>query len=389
MYLFSSVNRRKKLPDSACKEKFGLNRIEVRQLRKHFPLLYEHFPPVFCIDETIRFYLRVFRDLPPEMKKDFMLNRYLMQYCIYLIKATYDFKPAGADQLSACRTSFLPGNVTLIEKHAESIAPLSNEAEKILFAHDHQRWKRKFNQITQAFDINNPDDFYENITRLASFNKNVRLTDTRNIFYKSYLFMIEYHPITSLKLYLHYLSVKSVSDTFKYKQISARNASKLFGGNERQQRFETVSNQFQKDGDLEKALAAIGELYIPVRRKIKLNAGSIQEARNRQASVAKILGAYLDDDPVVDAHENIQPEVIINTADNNRQALFDLFISHAFRLNQQEINKFVHSKGLFKDPFIEGINEQYYEILDDLLIEQEGDEYILNKTYYQEAVKEE
>lgn len=198
--------------------------------------------------------------------------------------------------------------------------------------------------------------------------------------------MIEHHKEISLKLYLQYLNVKSASGTFKYKQISVRNASKLFSNKEQKTKFEAICKQFQKNYKLEKALAQISELYTPVRRKIKLNVDSIQEAKAKQASVAKILGAYLDDEPIAEKHENTQPETVINTPANNQQELFDLFISNTFRLNQQEINIFVQSKGLFKDQFIESINEQYYETLDDLLIEEESGEYILNEEYYTQIV---
>lgn len=393
--IFFSDSLEKEQLDNQYKLKFELNKQENKQLNKLLPLIKEHFFQVFCIEETIRFYLRVFRELPPGKQKDDMLNSKSVQYCICLIKEKYDYEPLPIDQVQTIRAVLSPDEIALIEKHTTSITPLSNEEEKKLFAHDNQRWRRKYDQITQAFEINqiapsaninNPDDFYGNIIRLASINKDVRLADARNIFYKSYLFMIEYHKETSLKLYLQYLNVKSASGTFKYKQISVRNASKLFSNKEQKAKFEAICKQFQKNYKLEKALAEITELYTPVRRKIKLNVDSIQEAKAKQASVAKILEAYLDDEPIAETYENTQPEVIINTTGNNQQELFDLFMSNAFRLNQQEINIFVQSKGLFKDQFIESINEQYYETLDDLLIEEEGGEYILNEEYYQQIV---
>jgi len=383
---FFSSFLEKERSNNQYKTKFKLNKEENKQLNKQLPLVKEHFSQIFCIEETIRFYLRVFREFPPNKQTDYMLNRKLVQYCIHLIKVKYDFKPETTDQLLMLQQHFSSNDIALIEKHAKSIVPLNDEEEKKLFSHDNQRWKRKYDEILPAFDANNPDDFYGNIIRLASLNKDVRLVDTRNIFYKSYLFMVEHHKETSLKLYLHYLNVKSTSSSFKHKQISTRNTSKLFDNKEKKVKFDAICKKLIKDHKLEKALEGVSEIYQPVRRKIHLNIESIQEAKAKQANVAKILGTYLNDEPEVETIENTEL-IETNTTGNNQKELFDLFISNAYRLNQQEVNIFVQSKGLFKDQFIESINEQYYETLDDLLIEEEEDEFILNEEYYKEVAR--
>lgn len=199
--------------------------------------------------------------------------------------------------------------------------------------------------------------------------------------------MVQNHKETSLKFYLHYLHVKSASETFKHKQISTRNISRLFGSKEQKEKFDAICRKFQKDQKLEKALTELSALCTPVRKKINLNISSIQDAKEKQTQVAQLLSSYLEDEPIP---EISVPDIITekqqHVAGDNQKELFDLFTANTFRLNQQEVHIFAQSKGLFKDRFIESINEQYYEILDDLLIEEEGEEYILNKEYYTQVV---
>lgn len=312
-----------------------------------------------------------------------------MHYAICLIKQNYDYQPATTEQLLTLRNNFSSEELILIEKHAQSVTPLNDEKEKRLYASDNQRWKRHFDTLTTAFESNNPAHFYGEVVRLASLNRSVRLVDTRNIFYKGYLFMVEHHKATSLKLYMHYLDVKSASGTFKHKQISARNMAKLFAGKEQQTKFDIIRQQYLTKGNLDKALAEIDLLYVPVRRKINLHIDQIQEANARQTKVAQLLSIYLDDEPVTKAPSEacyITEQQTSN--DNHQKALFDLFISNAFRLNQQEVHIFAQTRGLFKDQFIESVNEQYYEALDDLLIEEEEEEYILNEEYYMQVVSQ-
>lgn len=370
------------------KDQFRLNKEECKLLDKQLPLIKEHFSLDICIEETIRFYIRVFRELPAYKRISPGLNKQLMQYCIYLIKNKYDFQPVPTNQVLAFRENFFSDEIILIEKNTQYIPPLTDKNEEKLFTHDNQRWKRKYDELTQIFDINRPDDFYGKIIRLASLNKSVRLMDARNIFYKSYLFMVKHHKETSLKLYLQYLHVKSASDTFKHKQISTRNVSRLFGNKEQKEKFDAICRKFQKDQKLEKALTEISALCTPVRKKINLNVSSIQNAKEKQTQIAQLLSSYLEDEP---APEISVPDIITekqqHVAGDNQKELFDLFTANTFCLNQQEVHIFAQSRGLFKDQFIESINDQYYEILDDLLIEEDGEEYILNETYYKEVFK--
>ena len=64
-------------------------------------------------------------------------------------------------------------------------------------------------------------------------------------------------------------------------------------------------------------------------------------------------------------------------------SILDTFIKNNYAVPQSELEVFAKSKGLFKNQLIENINEICYEILDDVLIEDEDDYNTINPQYYQ------
>ena len=61
----------------------------------------------------------------------------------------------------------------------------------------------------------------------------------------------------------------------------------------------------------------------------------------------------------------------------------EIFAKGNFSIPQSELETFAKSKGVFKNQLIESINEICYEDLDDVLIEEEDEHYIINPNYYQ------
>ena len=60
----------------------------------------------------------------------------------------------------------------------------------------------------------------------------------------------------------------------------------------------------------------------------------------------------------------------------------ELFSKNNLLISQSELEVFAKSKGIFKNQLVESINEACYEFLDDILIEEEDDCYIINSNYY-------
>jgi len=334
----------------------------------------------FCIEVFIGFYLDVFRELADKQQKDKILNRRLMDFCIAVIQKKYYLSSVSDDSIYK---ETLPEEIyAKVKDKEQSVRMLTASEERELFNRDLKRIKRIFNHLVIVFDKNHSEKMYDQICTLAVNYKKIGVVPLRNLFYHAYHFMADYDRVISLKLYLHYLNVKRGSITFKHKAIIKYNVTKLFDNETQKQKFETICDQFRQDNDLEKAFERTEELFKRGRRKISLHIDSIREANTMQHEVAQMLGQYLDSDEPV---KNEQPVVVESDHTlERRKELFDLFISHSFRLNQQELNIFAASRGLFRDTFIERINDDYYETFDDLLIEEDGDDYVLNEDYYKQ-----
>lgn len=66
--------------------------------------------------------------------------------------------------------------------------------------------------------------------------------------------------------------------------------------------------------------------------------------------------------------------------------ILDLFEKHSFNILQQDLQDFIKAKGLFMGSTIDSINECCFEILDDILIEEEDEYFIINTNYYKKLL---
>ena len=371
---------------SIYKKQLQLNKQEVRLLNKLNPEEKAKISFNFFTNELIKLFISVFRELIPQQQSDFELNQNLMNYCKCIIRNTYLYNVPSFEEMELLRKSLPLDIIDLVEEKAKSEVRkiLTDEEEEILFRWDKKRAKRIYENIANNFDKSNPNDFYNKICQLVSLAK-ARDTTARDIYYRSYNFMALHHKKLSLKFYLHYLNVESTSPDFIHKEIGVRNAKRLFTDDNQKKEFDVICKKCKKwkNSNIDKAFELLDEMLIPKRKKITLNVESILREKEKHSKVTQLLGEYLDEEEVIE----IIPEKVEITESNNQKELFELFISNSFRLNQQEINIFAQSKNLFKDQFIESINDAYYEEFDDLLIEEEGEEYILNKEYYEQIMQ--
>ena len=359
---------------------YKLNLFEIGYLNAYSKKIKHTLTFRFCIEIFIELYIGIFRKLSAKQQHDKKLNLRLMDYCMAIIQKKYYLSSDFDDSIYK---ETLPDDIYRCVKDKEQFVRMLNDSEERELLHrDKKRMTRVYHNLIINFDKNHPEIFYEQLCKLASCCEKSRIVPLRSLFYDAHSFMVDHDSAVSLKLYLRYLNVKSSSNTFKYKSITKNHAAKLFINETQKKKFDTIHNQFRQDYDLEKALGGIDELFIRVRRKINLHIESIKEAKAMHNEVAQMLGQYLDNDEPV----NEKQPLVIETDDTSehKKDLFDLFISHSFRLNRREVNIFVESRGLFRDALIERINDDYYEMFDDLLIEEDGEYYILNEDYYKQ-----
>ena len=63
-----------------------------------------------------------------------------------------------------------------------------------------------------------------------------------------------------------------------------------------------------------------------------------------------------------------------------------LLEKNGFSISIQDFDAFAKSNGAFKNSLIESINETCFEFIDDVLIEEEEENFNLNETYYQKLL---
>jgi len=242
-------------------------------------------------------------------------------------------------------------------------------------------WEVFYSHLSEAFRKEDVQSLYDKICWLAEQNNGIMAK--RKIYFDSYQHLVDIDREYSLRLYLYYLHA---STEIKYRKLSVKNSKVLFRKPGEKERFEAICADILEHKDLEKALELFDRIHISQRKKIALNIQAIKSAAEKQSKVAGVLGEWLNDDEdkviVNEApSETIVESPVSKPLKNPKDALFQLFISNSYRINKEEVDIFARSHGLFTSQFVERINDEHFEQLDDVLIEEDEDYYILNEAY--------
>ncbi|MFY8187262.1 MAG: tellurite resistance TerB C-terminal domain-containing protein, partial [Flavobacterium sp.] len=281
---------------------------------------------------------------------------------------------------------------TLISKVARP-----DEATEIeLNAQNTNRWKIKFEKLTSSYN-GNLNFFIESIHSLVSLNE--KNPSVENIFFEASKFIAKYDNVTALNFYVCYLYCDLESDAFNNKKLTKTIQKSLFKTNEQLLDFEKIISELIKDKDVDKALDGISNIYVVKRKKIQLDEASIKEVQQQHSGTVELLNEYLrdefeDENNSIQSHEISSDEIKIEITQKKEESnqfgflselslnpthisVLELFSKNNFSMPQIEIEEFAKSKGVFKNQLIESINESCYEVLDDVLIEEEDDYYTI------------
>ncbi len=279
-----------------------------------------------------------------------------------------------------------------------------NETTDIeLYTQNANRWKIRFEVLTSNYN-GKPKEFTDAILSLGQLNR--KNPSIENIFYEASKFIALQDKESALVLYIHYLYHDMKSTTFDNKQLTKSIQKNLFKTQEQLEIFERIINEFISYQDLEKAINSVPSVYEVKRKKIKLDTTSIKEVQKQHSGTVELLNEYLKDDEDEIGNnkikwqeknsEEIEIEITHKSNESNHltytsdiaftpihTTALDLFAKSNFTVPQSEFETFAKSKGLFKNQLIESINEVCYDYLDDVLIEEEDEHYIINTNYYQ------
>lgn len=295
----------------------------------------------------------------------------------------------------------------VISKSIPQIA-LPDEATEIeLYTRNTNRWKTKFAVLTANYN-GDGKRFVADILLLGKLNK--KNPSVENIFFEASKFVAKSDSEAALTLYIHYLHHDFNSATFDNKQLTKTIQKSLFKTTEQLQDFEAIVSEFFNDKNLEKALQKVFQIYVSKRKKILLDTTAIKEVQERHSGTVVLLNEFLQDE-FEDENNSIASQEINKEINNQElkikitpqqanaqinsmftgeiaftqlhQETLELFFKNSLTISNGELETFVKAKGAFKSHLIDSLNEICFELLDDVLIEEDDEYYTINEHYYQ------
>lgn len=425
------------------KSRFKLTADEIKLLNR-LPGQANNFLDIeYCLEETVRFFLRVVRRLEAELESQGGFDRTIEEvydvvarkqhryrkgstnYNSYLAMAREDLydtvfrycENAYREFVGHKRKLAIDGYYTgeakaaLEERLISGLRPIVSEEVNNVRRPDHAfelelnrqnttRWKAQFDELKNKAETLSADQFLDAVMTLASLNE--RNPSRENIYFEASKTLARRDRQRSLEMYIHYVHADLRSEKFDNKALTKTIQKCLFQNTEQLQSFEKIIADLIHSKDLTKALAAIPEIYAEKRKRIRLNRKAITEVREKHHGTVELLNEYLQDD-FEDEHTTIHmrsatdDELSIEISAKNaveetsrasgvgfnsqQIALIELFERGGYSMDNSDVEQFAREHGLFKGQLIESINDACFEILDDVLIIEESDELVVDPDY--------
>lgn len=274
----------------------------------------------------------------------------------------------------------------------------------ILNENNTNRWKTKFDLIKA--DYSNPLAFEREIFRLSEVN--IKNPSADAILFEASKFVAEHDKSCALRLYIHYLEKDLNSPKFDKREFPKSIQKNLFPTEDLLVDFENILNEFIVGRNIKTAVEKVCQLYLPKRKKITIDPEAIRDIQVQHSETAHILGQILNNEEEEETvlktmetvnerestvtvihqvsefqHTKYSDELHLTDVQKN---ILDLFEKHSFNILQQDLQDFIKAKGLFMGSTIDSINECCFEILDDILIEEEDEYFIINTNYYKKLL---
>lgn len=317
----------------------------------------------------------------------------IFKKCENLVREKYDHKRklntelnyTKSESIEIIKNKFLNNlDEILVDLESEIINPdLPTEIE--LNFQNTTRWKKRFEKLKA--DYTDHLTFKSDILNLAEQNKKNPSIET--IFFEASKFMVTRDKEIALELYLNYIYYDVLSDSFNNKQLTKTIQKSLFYNEKQLLDFESIVNDLIKNKNLKSALDKVKLIYKIKRKSIELNENQISEVQKQHSSTVELLNEYLED--VESEHEiELFIEKDIPTINNpiineriklteNQILLLEIFKKNDLRVLQSDVDIFAKSKNVFKNYLIDSINEVCFETLDDILIEEIDEFYVINE----------
>lgn len=349
----------------------------------------------------------------------------IFRRCENLVREVYGNKRKLAPEFSGLDETVVLNLETQLGRPLEvllrslvgTIQPPDEATELELNLQNVARWKQQFEGLALRLSATSISEFVEGVTQLGQ--RNARNPALEHIFFEASRIVAKYDREEALRFFLQYVYHDLRSVTVNNKVLAKTIQKSLFPQPEHLQRFEALVSQLVSDKNLPQALSQVPTVYARQRRKIELDLGAIREVQHQHAGTVELLSEYLQDEPEPVApsipaaaqesapviasakmpEENIQlavptsaPVALTSSSPATsgwglttiQETLLTRFAEQGLMLPQAEVEAFARKHGALRNQLIDSINEQCYERLDDVLIEEEGDTYTIYESYYQQ-----
>ena len=318
-------------------------------------------------------------------------------------KINSDFKYTKPEILDKFNKKVVSQITSFLDSNQHLILEADYRTNLILNESNTNRWKTKFEIIRSNFI--NVVSFESEISRLAEVNaKNPSLD---SLFFEASKFISSYDRNSALRLYIQYVDKDLNSQKFDKKLLNKSIQKSLFNSPEQFDDFENIINEFVQHRDLNLSIEKLDRLYLPKRKKIKIDTQVIEQVKKLDSEIAQKLGELLSEEDENQANSqliddqttvniaivisNVLPDQItkylpgLNLNEVQRDVL-DLFEKNSFTILNSDFSDYAKSRQLFSGATIESINEKCFELLDDLLIEEEDDYFTINQDYFKKLL---
>ncbi|WP_373009723.1 tellurite resistance TerB C-terminal domain-containing protein [Mucilaginibacter sp.] len=272
------------------------------------------------------------------------------------------------------------------------------------------RWKEHIELTEAHFTSVGKTAFLQQVEQVIMENRDNPSLET--IFLELSKFLAPLDKITRLQYHLRYVLQNALAKKLVLKPVSKLVQKTVFETATQYQRFEAIVKKLGETMDLDTAMVAVSAIYTPVRKKILLDTEAIRQVVAEHSETVEVLNEYLkDEEDVIQAQtvphltgpgsietkkigtEKTETEKtdtpaykqeVIASLNQTGLQLLELFRSNNLQLSAIRINDFCRDNGLMKGALIDSVNEQLYELIDDVLIDETMDEgYAVNPEYFQ------
>lgn len=335
---------------------------------------------------------------------------YIFKYCENKIRKLYDYKTLNLLQsyheevlisLTDNVVSFIENDIT---KHLDQVKKPDQETEQRLNSQVTTRWKLKLQLTTEYYQQIGKNAFLAEVNDIL--DQNVKNPSLETIYYELFKFLTPLDKQLAFEYFLRYTNQNLTTRTLVLKSMPQNLIKKLFSTPELQSRyFKIIMSLMKRDITIDNSLEEIKNFFLPQRKKIILNTQAIKQVEQQHSGTVEVLNEYLKDEENTEATiitlttqegtdnqryftvKSVESELYCFNTNKNEEALLHLFKENNFTVSSDQMDTFCKIFGHISGTLINNLNENCYDVIDDLLIETSETNYTINQTYYHQILK--